>query len=152
MLVSFSCGNFLSYDSVQTLSLRAGKKLRTKKEHLFCTKTAGNVLKFAALYGANSAGKSNFFKAMNIVRDFVLSGRLAPNSAELYCRIKKQNSRKPSFFEICFLIDGVPYTYGMKIDMQRKIVLSEWLYFSKGGQTEYPVSYTHLTLPTTTRV
>lgn len=137
MLVSFSCGNFLSYDSVQTLSLRAGKKLRTKKEHLFCTKTAGNVLKFAVLYGANSAGKSNFFKAMNMVREFVLSGRLAPNSAELYCRTKKQNSRKPSFFEICFLIDGVPYTYGMKIDMQRKIVVSEWLFLTKGEEQHW---------------
>lgn len=137
MLVSFSCGNFLSYNSVQTLSLVAGKKLRTKKEHLFCSKTAGNVLKFAALYGANSAGKSNFFKAMNVVRGFVLSGHLVQNAVDLYCRIHKENISKPSFFEICFLIDGVLYTYGIKIDMQRKIVLSEWLYFSKGEQKEY---------------
>ncbi|MDE5898191.1 MAG: AAA family ATPase [Treponemataceae bacterium] len=136
MLVSFSCGNFLSYDSVQTLSLKAAKKLRTKKEHLFCSKTAGNVLKFAALYGANSAGKSNFFKAMNVVRSFILTGRLAPNSAELHCRIKRQNGRKPSFFEICFLMDGVPYTYGMNIDMQRKIVVSEWLFFTNGGEQQ----------------
>lgn len=137
MLISFSCGNFLSYNSVQTLKLEAGKKLRTKKEHLFCSKTAGNILKFAAMYGANSAGKSNFFKAMNVLRGFVLSGHLVQNSADLYCRIKKQNISKPSFFEIRFLVDDIPYTYGLKIDMQRKIVVSEWLFFTKGEKKEY---------------
>ncbi len=137
MLVSFSCGNFLSYDSVQTLSLRAAKKLRTKKEHLSCTKNAGNILKFAAMYGANSAGKSNFFKAMNVVQGFVLSGRLVQNSADLYCRIKKQNIGKPSFFEICFLVDDVPYTYGLNIDMQHQLVLSEWLFFARGETKHY---------------
>lgn len=137
MLVSFSCGNFLSYDSVQTLSLRAAKKLRTKKEHFSCSKNAGNILKFAAMYGANSAGKSNFFKAMNVMRGFVLSGHLVQNSAELYCRIKKQNITTPSFFEICFLVDDVPYTYGLNIDMQHKLVLSEWLFFTKGETRQY---------------
>ncbi len=142
MLVSFSCGNFLSYDSVQTLSLTGGKKLRTKKEHLFYPKNTvpflkTGVLKFAAIYGANSAGKSNFFKAMNVLKAYVLSGHLAQNSDELYCRIRKENKEKPSFFEICFLIDSVPYTYGLEIDMQKKLTVAEWLYFTKGEEKKY---------------
>lgn len=142
MLVSFSCGNFLSYDSVQTLSLKGGKKLRTKKEHLFNPKNSApflrtGVLKFAAIYGANSAGKSNFFKAMNVLRSYVLSGRLVQNSGDLYCRIKKANKEKPSFFELCFLIDSVPYTYGLEIDMQKKLAVAEWLYFRKGEEKKY---------------
>ena len=137
MLISFSCGNFLSYDSVQTLNLKSGKKLRTKKDHLFYSENAGTILKFAAIYGANSAGKSNLFKAMNVVRSFILTGQLAQNSAELYCRIKKQNIEEPSFFEISFLVDDIPYTYGLKIDMQRRIVVSEWLFFTKGENKHY---------------
>lgn len=142
MLVSFSCGNFLSYDSIQTLSLAGGKKLRTKKEHLYYPKTSSaifktGVLKFAAVYGANSAGKSNFFKAMNVLRSYVLSGHIVQNSAELYCRIKDENKEKPSFFEICFLVDDVPYTYGLKVDMQKKLVVSEWLYFTKAEEKKY---------------
>ncbi len=142
MLVSFSCGNFLSYDSIQTLSLTGGKKLRTKKDHLFYPRnTTPNlkcgVLKFASIYGANSAGKSNLFKAMDVLRGYILSGHLVQNSSEVYCRIKKENKEKPTFFEICFLIDSVPYTYGLKIDMQKKLVLSEWLYFTKGEEKQY---------------
>ena len=137
MLVSFSCGNFLSYDSVQTLSLRAGKKLRTKKDHLLRSKGAGNVLKFAAIYGANSAGKSNLFRAMDVVRKFVLSGHLVQNSPELYCRVREENGKKPSFFEICFLVDDVPHTYGMEIDMRNRVVLAEWLFFAQGEERQY---------------
>lgn len=58
-------------------------------------------------------------------------------SAELYCRIKKQNIGEPSFFEITFLVDDIPYTYGLKIDMQRRIVVSEWLFFTKGENKHY---------------
>ena len=142
MLVSFSCGNFLSYDSIQTLSLTGGKKLRTKKDHLYYPKSGSailktGVLKFAAVYGANSAGKSNFFKAMNVLRSYILSGHIVQNSAELYCRIKDENKEKPSFFEICFLVDDVPYTYGLKVDMQKKLVVSEWLYFKKSEEKKY---------------
>ena len=147
MLVYFSCGNFLSYNSVQTLSLIGGKKLRTKKEHLYYPQGNASVLgqavanqgilKFASIYGANSAGKSNFFKAMNVLKSYVLSGHIVQNSADLYCRIKKENKDAPSFFEICFLLNDVPYTYGIKVDMQKKLVLSEWLYFLKGAEKKY---------------
>ena len=107
MLVSFSCGNFLSYDSIQTLSLTGGKKLRTKKEHLFQPKNTvpflkTGVLKFAAIYGANSAGKSNFFKAMNVLRTYVLSGHLAQNSEELYCRIRAETKKSLRFLKSAF--------------------------------------------------
>lgn len=150
MLVSFSCGNFLSYNSVQTLSLVGGKKLRTKKEHLYLPKknsVKNGVLKFAAIYGANSAGKSNFFKAMNVLRGYVLTGRLVQNSSELFCRIKKENKDIPSFFEITFLIDDVPYTYGMKIDMQKRLVVSEWLCVLKNEEKKYLFNKKGLGLP-----
>lgn len=136
MLISFTAGNFLSYNEKQTLRMTAGK-LRTKKEHLLENKEKGNILKFAAIYGANSAGKSNFFKAITIMHSFVLTGELAVNASSLWCMTESGNKKRPSFFEISFLVEGVPYTYGMEIDMQSSLVVREWLFYEKSGKTHY---------------
>lgn len=136
MLISFSVENFLSYNEKQTLSMKAGK-LRTKKEHLYENTEKGNILKFCAIYGANSAGKSNLSKAMNFLRAFVLIGKPSQNSSELYCMTLKENKEKPTFFELCILLDGVPYTYGLEINLQNQIVQKEWLFYEKAEKPRY---------------
>lgn len=130
MLVKFSVGNFLSYNEIQSLDFVSGK-LRTKKNHLYVSKDAGNVLKFISIYGANSSGKSNLFKAVNIFRDFVISGKLPNNIEDFYCKTQKENKNKPTFFEATFIINEKTYIYGMKVDFQKSLVLSEWLYQQK---------------------
>lgn len=116
--------------------MKAGK-LRTKKEHLYENTEKGNILKFCAIYGANSAGKSNLSKAMNFLRAFVLIGKPSQNSSELYCMTRKENKEKSTFFEICILVDGVPYTYGLEINLQAQIVQKEWLYYEKTEKPRY---------------
>lgn len=136
MLISFSVANFLSYNEKQTLKMTAGK-LRTKKEHLYENREKGNILKFAAVYGANSAGKSNLFKAMNLLRGFILTGKLVQNSGELWCMTKKENKGKTTLFEISFLLGGIPYTYGLEINLQTQLVESERLFYEKKGEKKY---------------
>ena len=71
MLIRFNVKNFLSFDledrathdtSSQEFSMIPGK-VRSKEDHILKTGKQ-NLLKFAAIYGANAAGKSNLIKAM----------------------------------------------------------------------------------------
>ena len=64
MLIRFSVKNFLSFASrednmSEEFSMIAGR-VRGKKEHLYDDGKI-KLLKFAAVYGANAAGKSNGF-------------------------------------------------------------------------------------------
>ena len=58
MLLSFTLSNFRSFKKKKTLDLTAAT-IREYEESLF-TMGGLSVLPSAALYGANSSGKSNF--------------------------------------------------------------------------------------------
>ena len=77
MLIRFNVSNFLSFENrpeggSEEFSMIAGK-VRNKKEHIY---EDGKIklLKFAAVYGANAAGKSNLVKAMDFMRRVILYG------------------------------------------------------------------------------
>ena len=77
MLIRFNVKNFLSFSEredgrTEEFSMIAGK-VRNKKEHLYYNGKI-KLLKFAAVYGANAAGKSNLVKALEFMRRTVLVG------------------------------------------------------------------------------
>ena len=72
MLSRFTVGNFCSFDKNQTLSLIAGS-IQNHKERLYQANDL-KLLKFAAIYGANAAGKSNFFKGMSFAQAAIMMG------------------------------------------------------------------------------
>ena len=74
MLSRFTVGNFCSFDKNQTLSLIAGS-IQNHKERLYQTNDF-KLLKFASIYGANAAGKSNFIKAMDYAQTAIIVGVL----------------------------------------------------------------------------
>ena len=77
MLIRFNVKNFLSFDrredgKTEEFSMISGK-VRNKKEHIYDDGKM-KLLKFAAIYGANAAGKSNLVKAMDFMRHTVIKG------------------------------------------------------------------------------
>ena len=69
MLVSFSVSNFRSFGEEVTLNMVATNRLDNYPGH--CVEIPGTserLLRTAALYGANAAGKSNLVKAMKFSR------------------------------------------------------------------------------------
>ena len=85
MLIRFNVKNFLSFDSEdrathdtssQEFSMIPGK-VRSKEDHILKTGKQ-NLLKFAAIYGANAAGKSNLIKAMAFFKNCTLNGTALP--------------------------------------------------------------------------
>lgn len=71
MLIEFSVENFLSIKERVTLSMVASKD--TSHENNLIKDTDGklNLLKSAAIYGANASGKTNVLKALKFFSYFI---------------------------------------------------------------------------------
>src|SRR5579863_6826654 len=70
MIVSFSVRNFRSFHAEATLSLIASNRLAGEHGNhaVAVSGTPAKVLRTAVIYGANGAGKSNLFRALNYLR------------------------------------------------------------------------------------
>lgn len=136
MLINFTFQNYRSFRDERTLSLEAG----SVRELPECVVRRGGyaLLPAAALYGANSSGKSNVISALATMRSVVRgSVKLNPEDPLDYepFRLDLDSSGKPTSFEIQFLLDGVRYRYGFTYDRVR--ICQEWLYEKRPGEREY---------------
>ena len=66
MLVKLSVDNFMSFEKETELTMIPSNKTTKKKEHKIKIKST-SLLKYAVIYGANAAGKSNLVKAFNFI-------------------------------------------------------------------------------------
>jgi len=98
------------------------------------------LLRSASIYGANASGKSNLIQAFAFFRYFVL--RSAENRQEgdmipVYpFMLDPELAKKPSEFEITFILNGVRHEYGFVVSQDR--VHEEWLtVYPKGKPQEW---------------
>jgi hypothetical protein len=77
MIVSLSVSNFRSFSSEETFSLVASNRLSGSHENhvVPIPGSEEKVLRTAVLYGANGAGKSNLFKALEYLKTIALRPR-----------------------------------------------------------------------------
>lgn len=129
MLIRFNIKNFLSFNtredgSTEEFSMISGK-VRSKKRHIY---EDGKIklLKFAAVYGANAAGKSNLVKAMSFMQHTLVLG-LPEGHTEKYCKADSLNKDKASYFEMEIMINGKYYSYGFEAVLSQSRFVSEWL-------------------------
>ena len=125
MLLRFNVKNFLSFDDDTEFSMFSGKT-RLKDTHLIKTKKT-NLLKFAAIYGANAAGKSNLVKAMSYSKNIILRG-MNDASRESYFKGNENNKEKKTTFEYEIMVNNRYYAYGFNVLISRKEICGEWLY------------------------
>lgn len=130
MLIRFNVKNFLSINTddegnSQELCMIAGKT-RSYKERIYKGEDQ-NILKFAALYGANASGKTNVIKAMEFMKKAVVD-RLPAGHVNMYCKTNKENQNKSSYFSTEILLGDKTYNYGFEIMLCEGRYLSEWLY------------------------
>lgn len=138
MLIRFNVRNFLSFASredggTEEFSMIAGK-VRGKKGHLYDDGKI-KLLKFAAVYGANAAGKSNLVKAIDFMKQVVVVG-LPDGHTDRYCKIDPENINRPSYFEMEILLGGKYYSYGFEIILSQSKFISEWLVELHADDTE----------------
>ena len=138
MLVRFNVKNFLSFnardnDKSEEFSMIAGK-VRSKKEHIY-DDGKNKLLKFAAVYGANAAGKSNLVKAIEFMQHTVVRG-LPNGHTNKYCKTSSANKDKASYFEMEIMLDGRYYSYGYEVVLSQSRFISEWLVELNADNTE----------------
>lgn len=130
MLVRFRCENIYSFGNDFEMKMFKSKT-RNLPEHVFKSKGQKNpdILKSAVIYGANAAGKTNFLKAIEWSRDFVLKG--ASNKTWIDIPQNKLISEKDSStaFEYIIYTKEKFYIYGYSLT--KEAVQEEWLYEMK---------------------
>lgn len=141
MLVEFSVENFRSIKQEACLSLVAGPAKERRETHLVAPtlrKKGGSprpLLRSAAIYGANAAGKSNLLRALAVMRGIVLDSSRDAGSIPVMPFLFDSTSRdQPSTFEVMFLAGGVRYQYGFSATS--KVVTEEWLYAWPSGRVQ----------------
>jgi hypothetical protein len=127
MLIRFRVSNFLSFNDEVELSMIAGSSLNLIDHIIKTGKSDIDLLRCAAVYGANASGKSNLIKAAEFARDFIIEGvkrdeKITPKPFKLIA----ESYKKPSKFEFEFFVSGKCYLYGFEITPSQ--VTSEWLY------------------------
>ena len=138
MLISFSVENFLSFNTKTEFSFKSGHIIK-KPEHVYSFKEGQvKLLKFAAIYGKNGAGKTNLLKALNFVKKIITSPNALQKAKGLWCRCNEQNEKLPSTFEICFLADNSIFDYLLKVNLSDCTILEEKL-INISGKNEQTV-------------
>lgn len=129
MLLSFTVENFRSIRDRQSLILEASSDSHLRESHVI--KASGHeVLKSAAIYGANASGKSNVINAMIWMRRFVLESIFEkvenPEIPVEPFRLNADSRSAPSVFEIEFLLGDDRFRYGFALS--KSSVEEEWLF------------------------
>ena len=128
MLLQFTVENYKSIKNPAVLSLEAS----ASKEHPNNVVEIGKdrVLKGAAIFGANAAGKSNLFKALTAgiltVRTSNTRQVGEPISYISPYAFDQTSSKLPTKFEFVFIHDSKKYVYGFSATVQQ--VINEYLY------------------------
>ena len=126
MIVSFSVSNFRSFSSEETLSLVASNRLVAHPEHAVpIPDSTEKVLRAAVLYGANGAGKSNLFKALQYLKKVALGPRNKGGGTGRTIFRFGDRREEPSTFDLQFIANNRLYRFGFKVDDQR--IVEEWL-------------------------
>lgn len=135
MIVQFTIGNFLSFNAKQMLNLEA-KGISELKTNI-CTFKAEKILRSMVIYGANSSGKSNLIKALERMREVVLSSVRLNDSDELEYSpflLSIETDSLPTFFEIIFWKESIRYRYGFEYNLRQ--IENEWLFAGKSEKSE----------------
>jgi len=133
MLVQFSVENFLSFDEEQVFSMVAASGDQ-HPTHLMpdMPRKGEALLRAAALYGANGAGKSNLVQAIRFAKTLIVEGTRGTQTIPVRPFKLGSNASRPSKFEFILKTQGILYNYGFRLDASR--VHEEWLYATPNKQ------------------
>ena len=129
MLCQFTVGNFRSFYTKRTFTMIAQGLSEDLDNNVFISGKK-KYLKTAAIYGANSSGKSNFVKAFQAMGFTLLdSVRLNPtDSLHFYDPfiLNENGPKEPSFFEVVFSTNDKSFRYGFEYNETE--IVSEWFF------------------------
>lgn len=79
MIIKFSVENWLSFRNQASISMVATRERQHIDRIPTIEKYSTKILPIAAIYGGNASGKTNFFEALNFVKNFIVRGSAQPD-------------------------------------------------------------------------
>lgn len=133
MLIQFLTQNYLSYRDKTILNMVA----TNDASHPTHTTTVGQnktkqILRAAAIYGANGSGKSNIIRAMRFAQKLILEGTPTSYGIPITPFKLDTTTQQPTRFQFDFYHQGNTYTYGFRLNTTR--VEQEFLYANPKGR------------------
>jgi len=127
MLLQFAVENYLSFRDRAVLSMLADERVTHEPGHVLQGPGGRQILRAAALYGANGSGKSNLVKALAMVRRIVGQGTRGDERLPIV-PFKLDPARRiaPAHFELELIAAGKHCSYGFEATTSQ--VQAEWLY------------------------
>lgn len=98
--------------------------------HIFAKDSDVPLLKAAAIYGANGAGKSNLVKSISLLKDVVEEGSI--EIIDLDIAFKNKSRLQPTHLEIEFFFKNHILLYGLEFG--NGLIYEEWLYSRDGDK------------------
>jgi len=126
VLIKFIVENWMSFHNQSSFSMIATREKQHRGRVPLLKKYKTNILPIAAIYGGNASGKTNFFKALNFVRELVVKGTQPDSliSVEPFL-LDTKDSEQPTRFSFELLIDETIYEFSFAVT--RKEILEEKL-------------------------
>jgi AAA15 family ATPase/GTPase len=140
VLVRFKVENFRSIKEEQELSLVASALSEHSETLVRAEAYDFELLRSAAVYGANASGKSTLFDALAFMQSAVTDSQALwkPDGGipRTPFALDPTLATEPSIFAVDLLLDGIRYEYGFVADSER--VREEWLYaYPRGRRQEW---------------
>ena len=139
MLIYFKVANYKSIKEAVTLNFNATSISEHTDSNVISHEKL-SLIKSILLYGHNASGKSKLLDAIVYFKWFINNSATEKQSNELIdvepFELNEVNAKRPSFFEMSFVIGKLKYRYGFEAD--KESIRKEWLLESKATK-EYPV-------------
>ena len=139
MLVEFCTKNFMSIKDEARLSLVARPSGDRRATHLVTPRHHRGVpvplVRSAAVYGPNAAGKTNLLLALSAMQATVMSSFQMTNRLPMVpFAFDPALESEPSILEVVFVLDGIRYQYGFSATSS--VVIDEWLFAWPRGRVQ----------------
>lgn len=133
MLLRLIIENFLSFREITQFDMFPNPKRIVNENHVY-KQYPIPILKEAAIYGSNGAGKSNFVKCISFLKEFATDKDFIDNNGiEQYkFALLRESNDKPIEIAVEFINNNVGYIY--QISVSSRGVERESLHISSFGQ------------------
>jgi AAA15 family ATPase/GTPase len=139
MLIQLTVRNWRSVRDEQTFSLVKAKGGELTESNTFDPETpaTGDLLRSAAIYGPNAAGKSNLINALRTMTEIVIGSENPQPGNEIPVKpfvLDSRTEKEPTEFEVVFSAKQVRYQYGFSATNER--IMTEWLIAYPNGRAQ----------------
>lgn len=147
MLIRSQTNNVLSFREEKEFNMLPYSRLSgikgRLKHHIYPIKDSFSVLKLAAIYGANGAGKSNLIKGLSFLQEIVVEGEIPTKLQLEKFKLDEENLNKSQILGAEFIANSKSYYYGVEVG--EGYVLAEELYETSFGEKNPQIIFERIT-------